>query len=70
MTADIQDATAGMGTKHQRAVPTDAGDTTRESLEGKKGPAKTNVNISQGAENWRLGSSGCGIATILQVSTT
>ena len=64
MTADIQDATAGMGTKHQRAVPTDAGDTTRESLEGKTGSAKRNVNVSEDTWNGRLGSSGCGIATI------
>ena len=46
MMADVPNIGSSIGTNRQRAGPTDAGDTTRESLEGKTGSAKRNVNVS------------------------
>ena len=47
MTAGIQHFRASTGTNRQRAEQTDAGDTISESLEDKKGSAKTYVNFSE-----------------------
>ena len=60
MTADTQHVGAGMGTNYQRAGRRDAGDTTSEGLEGKKGRPKPNVS-SCGYRMW--------VDAIWQVST-
>ena len=67
MKADIQKAGAGTGTNHQEGGRTDAGDTTSESLEGKKWSAIASADFSTDSLIWMSGSFHGGTTAISQV---